>query len=207
MYQLPQFIETREDVLHSLISAHPLGLLITHGPSGLLANAIPFLLEPGGTRLTAHLARANHQWKELAQATECLVVFQGPHAYVTPGWYATKAETGKVVPTWNYCMVQVRGRPTVHEDADWLHAQVTRLTNIHETTTAKPWAVTDAPESYIASQLRGIVGLEIAITAMDGKWKLSQNRTPQDREGVVAGYSAAGDTVMAGLVGKAISES
>ena len=202
MYKPPHFIETRLEVLHELITANPLGLLVTSGPGGLMANHLPFHLDAGKSTLRAHLARANAQWKELAAGAECLIVFQGPHAYVTPGWYATKQETGKVVPTWNYAVVQVRGRPTVHQDADWLRAQVGELTDRHEASRAKPWAVDDAPEDYIASQLKGIVGVEIEIASMDGKWKVSQNRVEADREGVAKGLWALGETAMAALVAK-----
>ena len=202
MYQPPHFAETRPEVLYELIIANPLGLLVTNGPGGLMANHLPFHLDAAKSTLRAHLARANAQWKELAAGGECLIVFQGPHAYVTPGWYATKQETGKVVPTWNYAVVQVRGRPNVHQDADWLRAQVGELTDHHESSRAKPWAVEDAPEEYIASQLRGIIGVEIAIAAMDGKWKASQNRVEADREGVAKGLAAQGDSAMAALVAK-----
>lgn len=202
MYQPPHFIETRPEVLCEMITANPLGLLVTSGPGGLMANHLPFHLDAEKSTLRAHLARANAQWKELAAGAECLIVFQGPHAYVTPGWYATKQETGKVVPTWNYAVVQVRGRPTVHQDAAWLKAQVGELTDHHEASRDKPWAVDDAPEDFIASQLRGIVGVEIAIAAMEGKWKVSQNRVEADREGVAKGLAAQGETAMAELVAK-----
>ena len=202
MYQPPHFIETRPEVLHELIIGNPLGLLVTNGPSGLIANHLPFHLDAKKSTLRAHLARANAQWKDLAAGSECLIVFQGPHAYVTPGWYATKQETGKVVPTWNYVVVQVRGRPVVHQDAEWLRAQVGELTDHHEASRQQPWGVDDAPSDYIASQLRGIVGVEIAISAMDGKWKVSQNRVDADREGVAKGLAAQGNNAMAALVTK-----
>lgn len=195
MYQPPHFRETRLDVLHALIRAHPLGLLICNGAEGPVANALPFLLdsdvEPNG-RLRAHLARANPQWRMFSEAPETpvLIVFQGVDTYVTPSWYETKRETGKVVPTWNYAMVQVRGRVRVIEDAAWLAGQVSELTATHETGRPAPWAVSDAPDSYIQSQLKGIVGLEIEITEISGKWKVSQNRPVADRISVAEGLEA-----------------
>lgn len=196
MYQPPHFIETRLDILHGLIRAHPLGLLISNGPEGPLANALPFLLddEPGHGKLRAHLAKANPQWRSLQADPEAtvLVVFQGAESYITPSWYETKRETGKVVPTWNYAMVQVRGRVRVIEDKDWLAAQIAALTASQEDKRAEPWQVGDAPESYIASQIKGIVGIEIDISAIDGKWKVSQNRPVADRVGVAEGLEAEG---------------
>jgi transcriptional regulator len=195
MYQPAHFREDRLAVQHDLIRAHPLGLLVTAGPGGLVANAIPFLLDaaasPLGT-LRGHLARANRQWQELAAVSECLIVFQGPQAYVTPSWYATKQETGKVVPTWNYVMVHVWGRATVVDDPAWLRGQVEALTRSREATRPAPWQVGDAPESFVAAQLKGIVGVEMAIARSEGKWKVSQNRPAVDRAGVVAGLSEAG---------------
>ncbi len=192
MYQPPHFIETRLDVLHALIRAHPLGLLVTNGPDGPVANPVPFLLdaEVGGSgRLRAHLARANPQWRLIAETpgTTALVVFQGVDTYVTPSWYETKRETGKVVPTWNYAMVQARGPVRAIEDADWIAAQVTALTATHETERPQPWKVTDAPEAFVQAQIKGIVGIEIEIAALDGKWKVSQNRPMADRAGVAEG--------------------
>jgi transcriptional regulator len=203
MYLPPLFREDRLDVQHELIRRHPLGLLVTAGASGLLANPIPFLVESDGSELgmlQAHLARANPQWRELANVEECLVVFQGPEAYVTPSWYATKRETGKVVPTWNYAIVQVWGRPRVIEDAAWLRGQIDALTRSQEEPLAEPWQVSDAPETFIAAQAKGIVGLEIPIDRIEGKWKVSQNRPETDRVGVVAGFHEQGEAAMAALV-------
>ncbi|MER8713022.1 FMN-binding negative transcriptional regulator [Mesorhizobium sp. M1295] len=201
MYQPPHFQETRQDVLHGLIRAHPLGLLVSNGAEGPVANAIPFLLDapsllneevPPNGRLRAHLARANPQWRLLADnpLSPVLVVFQGADAYVTPSWYETKRETGKVVPTWNYAIVQVRGIVTVVEDQDWLAEQISDLTMSQEGNRATPWAVTDAPAPFIQSQIKGIVGLEIAITEINGKWKVSQNRPAADRIGVAEGLES-----------------
>lgn len=176
----------------ALIRARPLGLLITNGAGGLNANPIPFLLEEtdGALRLVAHMARANPQWRE---AGEALVVFTDADAYVSPEFYATKKETGKVVPTWNYATVHVHGTLRAIEDRDWLRAQVNALTLAHEKDRAVPWAVSDAPDAYIDQMLRAIVGIEIAVSRIEGKWKVSQNRTPEDRAGVVAGLEAARD--------------
>lgn len=197
MYQPPHFQETRRDILDGLIRAHPLGLLISNGAEGPIANAIPFLLDadvPPNGRLRAHLARANPQWRLLADnpASPVLIVFQGTDAYVTPSWYETKRETGKVVPTWNYAIVQVRGTVTVIEDRDWLARQIADLTASQEGGREAPWAVTDAPPAFIQSQIKGIVGLEIDITDISGKWKVSQNRPSADRVGVAEGLEGEG---------------
>ena len=194
MYQPPLFKEERLDVLHGLIRAHPFGLIVSVDAEGEpVANAIPLLLDAAtgekGT-LRGHLAKANPQWKMLAAGGRALVVFQGPYTYVTPSWYESKKEHGKVVPTWNYAMVQARGAVTIHEDAAWLRAHVGALSDSHEARRAEPWAVTDAPESFIDSQLKGIVGFEIAIESLDGKWKVSQNRPVPDRIGVAEGLTA-----------------
>lgn len=195
MYQPPHFQETRQDVLHGLIRSHPLGLLVSNGAEGPIANAIPFLLDadvPPNGRLRAHLAKANPQWRLLADnpLAPVLVVFQGADAYVTPSWYETKRETGKVVPTWNYAIVQVRGVVTVIEDQDWLAEQISDLTMSQEGGRSAPWAVTDAPAPFIQSQIKGIVGLEIEITEISGKWKVSQNRPAADRVGVAEGLES-----------------
>ena len=193
MYLPALFREDRLEVQHELIRTHPLALLITAGPAGLMANPIPFLIDPEslpyGT-LQAHMARANPQWRELAAVEECLVVFQGPQIYVTPSWYATKRATGKVVPTWNYATVHAWGRPHVIEDEGWLRRQIERLTDSREASRPAPWQVGDAPEAFVASQVKGIVGLEIPIGRIEGKWKVSQNRPEADRHGVVAGLRA-----------------
>ena len=203
MYQPPHFREDRIEVQHTLIRSHPLGLLVTAGPGGLMANPIPFLVYPDesdlGT-LRAHVARGNPQWRELGAVEECLVVFQGPHSYVSPSWYATKQETGKVVPTWNYATVHAWGRPRIIEDAGWLRRQLDDLTASQENRRVPPWAPADAPEPFIASQMKGIIGVEIPVARIEGKWKVSQNRPEADRAGVVAGLGDEGEDVMAALV-------
>ncbi len=202
MYQPPHFREDRLEVQHALIRANPLALLVTHGPEGLEANPIPFLLDPGagplGT-LRAHLARANPQAHALARGEEALVVFQGGDAYVTPSWYATKRETGKVVPTWNYAVVQAWGTPRVVEDRAWLAHQIAALTALREAVRPEPWAVSDAPAAFVEAQLKGIVGVEIKVARIAGKWKVSQNRPPADRAGVAAGLEDAGEAGSLGM--------
>lgn len=196
MYLPQHFEETRPDVLHELIRAQPLGLLVTMNAAGLQANPVPFILDadPAGGPgiLRAHVARANPLWRETRGDVDALVVFQGPQAYVSPNWYPSKAEHGKAVPTWNYVMVQARGPLRAVDDAAWVRAFVTRLTTRHEAVQAKPWAVTDAPPDYIETMLRAIVGIEITLTALAGKWKVSQNRSGADRAGVANGLRAAG---------------
>ena len=196
MYEPPLHRQDDLTAQHELIRRHPLGLLVTHGPQGLLANAMPFLIDPAVGefgRLSAHMARANGQWRDLKDGAEALVVFQGSEHYISPSWYATKRETGKVVPTWNYVIVQARGVPRVIDDADWLRAQITALTQTQESPRPAPWAVSDAPEDFVAAQVRQIVGLEIEITDIRGKWKASQNRNVADRAGVLAGLQGDGD--------------
>lgn len=196
MYVPSHFEETRSDVLHQLIRDHPLGVLVTLGSAGLDANHLPFEFDaepaPLGT-LRAHVARGNLVWRDFSQAVESLVVFQGTTAYITPSWYQTKRETGKVVPTYNYIVVHAHGPLRVVEDSGWLRGLVERLTNRFEAARAEPWKVTDAPDDYIEKQLRAIVGLEIPVTRLVGKWKVSQNRPPADREGVVKGLREADD--------------
>lgn len=196
MYQPPHFREDRREVQHALIQDHSLGLLITAGPEGLQANFIPFLIDARASErgtLRAHLARANPQLRELAAVAECLVVFQGPQTYVSPSLYPTKQETGKVVPTWNYITVHAWGRPQVMDDAAWIRSQVDDLTRHKEAARAAPWQVSDAPEPYLAAQIKGIVGLEIPIARIEGKWKVSQNRNAADQAGVAAGLRGSGE--------------
>lgn len=203
VYLPRHFREERAEVLAAAIEAHPLGLTVRATPDGLTADPLPFLLDgaaaPGG-RLLAHVARANPIVVELAAEEEVLVVFSGPQGYVTPSWYPSKAEGGRVVPTWNYVVVEVRGRTRLMDDVAFTRAVVERLTSRHETGRAEPWAVEDAPEAYIAGQLKGIVGLEIEISSIVGKWKVSQNRSTADRAGVAAGFAGEGAQDMADLV-------
>lgn len=196
MYQPAHFREDRLDIQHDLIRSHPLGLLVCVSARGLEANPIPFVLDSGASQLgtlTCHVARPNPVWGDLASADECLVVFQGAQSYVTPSWYPAKRETDRVVPTWNYATVHAWGRPRVIHDVDWIRAQVEALTGQQERMMQQPWSVSDAPEPYIAAQLRAIVGIEIEITRIEGKWKVSQNRNEADRAGVAEGLLAGSD--------------
>ena len=197
MYLPKHFEETRVEVLHGLIHAHPFAALVTLTPAGLDANHIPFEVDPEpapfGT-LRGHVARANPVWREFSRDVEALVIFQGPDTYVSPAWYPTKQETGSVVPTWNYAVVHAHGPLRVIDDRAWLRAFVTKLTNRHESARREPWHVTDAPAEYIDRQLGAIIGLEIPITRLVGKWKMSQNRPAQDRAGVVDGLTRERDT-------------
>ena len=195
MYQPPHFREDRLDRLHDFIAARGFGLLISSSAEGPVADALPFLIDrAAGDKgvLRAHLARANPQVGILRAGGPVLVVFSGADFYVTPSWYPTKQETGRVVPTWNYTLVQVHGRARLIEDADWLARQIADLTANHERARPDPWAVDDAPADFIAMQMKGVVGLEIAIERIDGKVKMSQNRTPAERAGVAAGLRAEG---------------
>ncbi|WP_426185570.1 FMN-binding negative transcriptional regulator [Rhizorhabdus sp. FW153] len=202
VYCPPAFREDRLPVLHGAIRAHPLATLVTSGSSGLIANLVPFSLQVGarGAVLRAHIAKANDQLSDLRQAPPTLVIFQGPQAYVSPSWYATKHEHGRVVPTWNYIVVQVRGQPVVIDDDQWLSAQLDELTSEHEQGRAEPWSPSDAPADFIAGQLKGIVGLEIAIEHIDGKWKASQNQPMLNRIGVEQGLRNDGADRMADIV-------
>jgi len=196
MYEPPLHRQDDLAALHELIRRRPLGLIVNRGAQGLAANAIPFLVDAEigrFGRLRAHVARANPLWRDLQGEAETLVVFQDVDHYISPSWYATKRETGKVVPTWNYVMVQARGKARVIEDQAWLRGQIAELTATHEGGRAAPWAVSDAPEDFIAAMARQIVGLEIEIADLRGKWKASQNRPAADRAGVVAGLTEDGD--------------
>lgn len=193
MYVPPAFAEDDVAILHASMRAARLASFVTATAEGLVASPLPlFLDEAEGSHgvLYGHLARANPQWRA-APLGEAMALFMGPDAYVTPSWYATKRDTGKVVPTWNYVAVHAYGPVEFFEDAGRLLEVVTRLTNLHEGPRAEPWAVTDAPEPFIRSQLRGIVGLRMPITRLEGKRKLSQNRNAADRAGVAAGLAAS----------------
>jgi transcriptional regulator len=205
MYCPPQFREDRLDVMHALMRAHPFGVLVTAGAGGLMANHLPFLIDesvPGMGVLRGHLARANDQLQALQDGAEALIIFNGPQAYVSPSWYPSKTEHGKVVPTWNYVTVHAWGTPRIIEHAGWLRRQLTDLTDAQEQDKPNPWAVTDAPEPFIASMSQAIIGLEIPIARIEGKWKVSQNRSHNDRQGVVDGLRHEGtqNEAMAALV-------
>ncbi len=190
MYVPSDFREDRVPVLHEAMRAIAFGTLVSLGPDGMVASHIPLLLDeapaPFGT-LTGHLARANPQGRGAVPETEALAIFLGPQAYVTPSWYPSKAETGRVVPTWNYVAIHAYGRLRFIDDVEWKRAHVTRLTQSQEGKRAAPWAVSDAPEDYLKGMLKGIIGFELPIVRLDGKWKMSQNRKAEDRQGVIAG--------------------
>ena len=210
MYVPAAFEESRPEQVAAFLAAHPMAQLVTLTEGGLVATPLPMIYEPaaeGLGSLVGHVARGNPQWSQSLLEIETLAIFTGPNAYVSPNWYPSKAEHGKVVPTWNYETVHVRGTLVVHDEQDWKRALVSRLTDIHETRSAAPWAVTDAPADYIESMLRAIVGLEVRITSIQAKRKLSQNRPPGDVDGVIDGLSHQDDdsarvaTVMRALYG------
>jgi transcriptional regulator len=180
--------------MHALMRARPLAALVSAGASGLYATHLPTVLKSEGEfgAIECHLARANPHWKDLATGGEALMIFQGPEAYITPNWYASKAEHGKVVPTWNYAAVHAYGRPQVMQDRDWLRRHVGELTAQQEAGEPKPWAVSDAPESFIDVMLRGIVGFRFDIARLEGKWKMSQNREMRDRVATATGLEQRG---------------
>ena len=194
MYVPSSNAEQRPEVMFDFIEAHPLGILVTGSDEGLFATHLPLLLDrsrgPHGT-LQGHIARANRQHAIAAAEMEALVIFSGPDAYISPSFYPSKAEHGKVVPTWNYVAVHAYGRVRYTSDVQHLRAHVGRLTGHHEASRAEPWSVEDAPVDYVDQQLRAIVGVEIDITRLEGKWKMSQNRSAADIDGVVAGLGAS----------------
>jgi transcriptional regulator len=195
MYIPPAFREDDLAALHATVRQARLANLVTATAEGLLATPLPLFLvaeEGGQGTLYGHVARANPQWK-LPPAGDAMALFTGPEAYVSPSWYPSKQEHGKVVPTWNYIAVQAHGPVEFFEDAGRLLAVVTRLTELHEQGRAAPWAVTDAPEDFVRAQLKGIVGLRLPVARWEGKRKMSQNRGAADRAGVAAGLAASGE--------------
>lgn len=197
MYVPSQFEESRIDVMHHLMRGHPLGTLVTLGSDGLNANHVPFEIDPergsSGT-LVAHVARANPVWRDCDPNMESLAIFQGAQIYISPSLYATKQETGKVVPTYNYMVVHAYGHIRAIEDPDWMRAFLTRLTDRYESGRQQPWKLTDAPADYIEKLLPAIVGIEMQITRLVGKWKVSQNQPAVNRVSVEQGLRAAGDS-------------
>jgi len=192
VYVPGQFREDRVEVLHETIRRIALGTLVTCGENGFEATPAPMLVDvapaPFGT-LRGHIARANPHWRSAKPEMSALAIFTGPHGYISPGWYATKPQTGKVVPTWNYVAVHATGRLRFFDDAAQLRAIVTRLTETHEAGRAQPWHVTDAPADYIDAMLKAIIGFELTIEKLDGKFKMSQNRPAEDRASVVEGLA------------------
>lgn len=206
MYIPSAFREERLDVMHSLIRAHPLGTLVTADSAGLQANLLPFTLAAsnGAGILRAHMARTNEQLAALRNGAEALIIFQGPQAYISPSWYVSAQEHGHVVPTWNYVVVQARGKACVIGDPDWLFSQIEQLTNAQESARPYPWSVSRAPARFIQEQLQAIAGIEIPIDQLEGKWKVSQNRSEADRRAVATALVEHGDAEMAELVRAAL---
>jgi transcriptional regulator len=206
MYLPKHFEESRPQVLHELIRRHPLGVLVAMTPEGLDASHVPFETDPEPAPcgvLRCHVARANTLWRHLSADAEVLAIFRGAESYISPAWYPAKEEHGKVVPTWNYVTVHAYGKPTVIHDRSWLRALVESLTNRHEAGRPDPWRVSDAPVEYIDKMLNAIVGIEMPITRISGKWKISQNRSAADRRGVIEGLAettASSDAGMAALI-------
>ena len=201
--------ETRLPVLRQMMAAHPLAAVVTLGSDGLIATHIPLLLEDDGSEfgvLKGHVSRANPQWRNLAPSIDALAIFSGPQHYISPNWYPGKLEDGKEVPTWNYVVVHASGPLRVIEDTAWLLAHLNALTDTHEAASPMPWQVSDAPADFIAALLNGIVGFELPIHKLEGKWKVSQNRNEADRQGAVEGLSHLGtkeSSVMARLISDA----
>jgi transcriptional regulator len=195
MYRPDHFRVDDVPQMHALMRARPFAALVSAGSGGLYASHLPTVLKDDGPCgvIECHLARPNPHWKDLAEGNEALMIFQGPEGYITPNWYPSKAQHGKAVPTWNFAVVHAYGRPEVMKDEDWLLRHVTELTAQQESSEAKPWAPSDAPATYIEVMLRGIVGFRFAITRLEGKWKMSQNREIHDQAGVVKGLIERGD--------------
>lgn len=203
MYIPEHFAEQRLEILHQALGSAGLATLVTTGPQGLDASHLPLLVEPGPGplgRLVGHLARANPQWRTAPDGSAALAVVLGPDAYVTPSWYPSKRETGKVVPTWNYLAIHAHGAVRFFHERGRLLDVVTRLTDRHEATRPHPWKVADAPPDCLDGMLAGIVGVELEIARLEGKWKASQNRSQADRNGVEEGLRGEGRTAMADLV-------
>jgi transcriptional regulator len=196
MYNPPHFREDRQEILHDLIRRHSLATLVTLTAEGLNANHLPMILDPEpvpwGT-LRGHVARTNPLWRDFRPEVDALAIFQGPSTYITPSWYPSKQETGKVVPTYNYAVVHAHGPLKVVEDPNLLEKHVRALTLQHEASFAEPWNVNDAPPDFIRAMLNGIVGIEMPIGRLEGKWKMSQNRAPADRKGVIEALRQRGD--------------
>jgi len=203
MYVPAHFAEDRVPTLHAAIREIGLGTLVTLGDDGLSASHVPMLIDteprPFGT-LTGHIARANPQWRTVKRDAAALAIFLGPNTYISPSWYETKQQSGKVVPTWNYVAVHARGRLRFFDDRESLRRIVTRLTEKYEASRAEPWQVTDAPADYIDAMLKAIIGFELTIDALEGKWKMSQNQPLENRAGVVESLTEEGNGAIAALV-------
>lgn len=196
---LPSHFAPDEADVHELIARRGAADLVTATPDGLRATMLPFVYDRETRTLLGHFARNNDHWQQPVLG-EALVIFRGPDSYVSPSWYASKVEHGRVVPTWNYVTAHVYGTLSVHDEVDWVDALVRRLTDQHEVGRPAPWSVDDAPEKFVAGQLRAIVGVEIAITRIEAKFKLSQNRPAADVDGVIEGLQGVGDELGAAAV-------
>jgi transcriptional regulator len=196
MYLPRAFEQTDRPALHALMGAHPLATLVHVGADGApQADHIPLMYDVGGGpegSLRGHVARANPLWQRLGDGTPVLAVFCGPQAYVTPSWYASKREHGKVVPTWNYAVVHAHCKARAIDDPQWLRSFLQRLTHVHEAARPEPWRIDDAPAEFTEQLLQAIVGIELTVERLEGKWKVSQNRAAADRQGVAAGLDALG---------------
>ena len=200
MYIPPHFAITDPQVLHRIMREHPLGVLVTSAAGGLDANHIPFEFDPSAGKLgvlTGHVARANPVWQQCLQGAEVMVIFRGDETYISPNWYPSKHETHRQVPTWNYEVVHVHGKLTVHDDEKFLRGVVGRLTKTHEAQEPKPWKMSDAPQDYIDAMVKAIVGIQITITRLEGKAKLSQNREPRDLHGAAEALTSLGKNGLA----------
>jgi len=206
MYLPPHFTAPCPEVLHRILREHPLGMLVSHGEAGLDAEHIPFEFDPAagphGT-LTGHVARANAVWQRCPTGTPVMVVFRGAEAYISPNWYPSKHEAHRQVPTWNYEVVHVHGTITVHDDERYVRGVVARLTRRHDAAEPRPWKMTDSAPEYIESMLRNIIGIEIAVTSMVGKVKLSQNKEARDRLGAAQVLQARGREELARVMREA----
>jgi transcriptional regulator len=206
MYLPSHFTETRPAELQRLLREHPLGALVVHGPHGLDANHVPFDYDPHAGplgRLSAHVARANPLWREVPSGSEVLVIFGGAQGYISPSWYPGKRETHRYVPTWNYEVVHAHGRLAIRDDEKYVRGVVARLTRAHEAGEPQPWRMADAPKDYIDAMVAAIVGLEIEVTRLIGKFKLGQNREPRDIDGAIRALDQRGNDALATAMGRA----
>ena len=209
MYIPSHNAETRLPVLHKMMAEHPLAAVVTLGADGLIATHMPLVLEADGSEfgvLKGHVSRANLQWRTTNPDIDALAIFAGPQHYISPNWYPGKLDDGKEVPTWNYVVVHAYGPLRIVEDADWMVAHLNSLVNTHEALFTAPWKVDDAPADFIASLMRGIVGFELPIRRLEGKWKMSQNRNEADRNGAIRGLTEIAtpeSNVMASLISEA----
>jgi len=207
MYQPPQFRENRKAIMHELMRSHPFATLVSIKDGDICVDHLPLLVHSEASQsgtIRGHIAKGNPLWRNGSAGFSALAIFQGPQAYITPSWYPSKKEHGRVVPTWNYAVVHARGKMRFIDDRDWLAAHLIELVKRHEGHRVVPWKISDAPDDYVGRQLKGIVGLELEVTDLEGKWKVSQNKDAKDRKGVQRGLLIEADrdaASMAKLVG------